>query len=1153
MYQFYKEKSIKFKLNHPIVKLALAPFLALVLLGWTLATIQPAQATAMATCTVGSFAYANLAAALADSSCTNITFSENYSETGSWVINHSVTIEGSELIPNTLNTTLSGGNSQRIFEIGADNLDVTIEFLELERGRGLDGGAVYNPHSGSTLTIKEVTFSQNTATDDGGAIYSSGPLTVNNSTFNDSTAADDGGAIYSSNSTQLDVRNSDFNRNEATDTSSGNGGAIFASNGGITANNNSFSNNSSGNTGGAIFMIFPYNGASIQNSDFIENSATYGGAIHRGSGTEEVTIQNSTFMSNTHTTDGGAIYARGNLTINDVVFTGQSGGVRGGAIYNDGGNIVIKDSDFLEQGVTKTGGAIRSMNGDLTIDNLLFDGNYVDDNDSADANEFGGAIYFVDGDLDITNTVFQNNASETFGGGVQTFRANVTMQNSYFMTNSAKAAGGAYFDDNSVITIETTTFTGNSSDESVTNQAAAITSEDSSIEIINSTFNQNDGAATLTLQHNSATTDIVMTLTNATVYENSGHGLQITAPNSQATDVNIILINSIVADNTGTDCKFFHASNPNQMIDASAGYNMDSDGTCLTSAGTGNETVGSIGLADIGDFGGPTPTNPPLLTSPALNKIPNGVNGCGTTITTDQRGISRPQEGLCDIGAVEMSDDIWCSNLLYDFPYTVGTVLPANHAQDLINAISCANANLTADVITLAANVTLTETHNTVDGENNGLPLITDDLTLNGAGFTISRDASYDCSDSYPQFRLLSVADSADVTLDNLGLENGCVLDDETGFGGAILNGGYLALQNGTTLSGNDADGKGGAIYNGGLLAIEESSLINNGNDASTSLQGGSIYNDGFMGIVDSGIGHNDAYEGGGVYNEGYAVISATTVYSNAVNFSLATPGNYAGIYNSGTMELQNSTLTHNISWLIGGIFNDITGTLTIVHSTIANNLGIATANGVANKGELELSSSLLANLDSTDCENDGGTVNDGGYNLIVNTTNCVNAGNGNVLGEDPLLEPLQANGGFGLTYLFPEDSPAYDQIPAGAGCGSDTTEDQRNVSRPQSTHCDIGAIERIPVVLTATLVSSTSVELTWSLNDAHDGFLQWRSTTPYEGYNYLSDLYGPTMGVVVNPDQPYFYKVTGEFDFQPAEESNEVGVFSFAIVPGTP
>lgn len=45
-----------------------------------------------------------------------------------------------------------------------------------------------------------------------------------------------------------------------------------------------------------------------------------------------------------------------------------------------------------------------------------------------------------------------------------------------------------------------------------------------------------------------------------------------------------------------------------------------------------------------------------FLPSPGLlvNMIPNGTNGCGSTVTSDQRGIARPQNGNCDKGSIEL-------------------------------------------------------------------------------------------------------------------------------------------------------------------------------------------------------------------------------------------------------------------------------------------------------------------------------------------------------------------------------------------------------------------------------------------------------------------------------------------------------------------
>jgi hypothetical protein len=84
----------------------------------------------------------------------------------------------------------------------------------------------------------------------------------------------------------------------------------------------------------------------------------------------------------------------------------------------------------------------------------------------------------------------------------------------------------------------------------------------------------------------------------------------------------------------------------------SGGYNAASDSSCgLT--GTGDVQNASPLLGALTNNGGPTFTMLPGVGSPLIDAIPNGTAGCGTTVTTDQRGVARPGNGACDIGAVE--------------------------------------------------------------------------------------------------------------------------------------------------------------------------------------------------------------------------------------------------------------------------------------------------------------------------------------------------------------------------------------------------------------------------------------------------------------------------------------------------------------------
>jgi hypothetical protein len=101
----------------------------------------------------------------------------------------------------------------------------------------------------------------------------------------------------------------------------------------------------------------------------------------------------------------------------------------------------------------------------------------------------------------------------------------------------------------------------------------------------------------------------------------------------------------------------------NAVVQANAfnlfGFNGDSGVSGLTPGPT--DLVPSMPLTAIldpvlADHGGPTLTHALIPGSPAIDAIPSGTHGCGTTNYGDQRGTARPQPagGPCDIGAYEV-------------------------------------------------------------------------------------------------------------------------------------------------------------------------------------------------------------------------------------------------------------------------------------------------------------------------------------------------------------------------------------------------------------------------------------------------------------------------------------------------------------------
>ena len=217
-----------------------------------------------------------------------------------------------------------------------------------------------------------------------------------------------------------------------------------------------------------------------------------------------------------------------------------------------------------------------------------------------------------------------------------------------------------------------------------------------------------------------------------------------------------------------------------------------------------------------------------------------------------------------------------------------------------------------ADTITLLGDVTLTAVHNfSPTRGSNGLPTITSPITIEGAGFTISRDGFA------PQFRLIGVEATGDLTLNQVTLTGGYAPDEGVsqlgGWGGGLFidPSGKTTITN-STITGNGAYQWGGGIQNYGTLIVSNSTFSNN---TAVTEDGGALSNSGAATISNSTISGNTAGdEGGGLYTE---------------------IGDLSGI---GTLEVINSTISGNSAYQYGGgLFVD-DGSATVTNSTISGN-----------------------------------------------------------------------------------------------------------------------------------------------------------------------------------------------------------------------
>jgi hypothetical protein len=261
---------------------------------------------------------------------------------------------------------------------------------------------------------------------------------------------------------------------------------------------------------------------------------------------------------------------------------------------------------------------------------------------------------------------------------------------------------------------------------------------------------------------------------------------------------------------------------------------------------------------------------------------------------------------------------------------------------------------------------------------------------------------------------------------------------------------------------------RGGAVFNGGTTTVTRVACSSNsvfGGNASSRPSsgaggpgdGGGFYNSGRLQIVESTLAGNFARGGGGALNEGGGIF-----------YHQGGEGSGGGVYNAGELHLTNSTLTANHSAAGPGAYGPFgqtgpagfayggavfsTGATELVHATVSGNSGEGGALA-ASSGRIALHSSIVANsLSGSNCS---GTIADCGYN-ISSDASCLFTNVGSFMNTDPLLGPLADNGGPTPTMALLPASPAVN----GGDSKSCPPTDQRGVGRPQLGGCDIGAFE---------------------------------------------------------------------------------------------
>lgn len=430
-----------------------------------------------------------------------------------------------------------------------------------------------------------------------------------------------------------------------------------------------------------------------------------------------------------------------------------------------------------------------------------------------------------------------------------------------------------------------------------------------------------------------------------------------------------------------------------------SGNNLDSDGSCGFSSGTTNPQLSTDGLDNNG---GPTQTIAIPLTSPALNAGNNDACVAMPVNGVDQRGIIRPQDTSCDIGAFEL-DFTSQTN-----PFTVNTLSdgPAGNCgisnctlRDAINA-----ANNLGGPATIQFGVT---GQVSITGD---MMMLTNDVSIVGPD---DGSVSISMSNGQTQPQLFTIAPNVSVTLSNISVWNSSV---SVANQATITNHGNLTLNNSGLIGSSTVESDLYNINSDGTLNIINSTFIANG--------GPLLYSSGTLNISGSTFNGNDS------------------------------PGNLLTL--SGTSTIVNSTFTGNE---LGAPLLSNSGPLTIVNSTFANDTNVNNGATEVQGTQITARNSIFAS-GTTACAS---PITDGGNNIDNGDSCGFDASNASLSNTDPLLDPngLLDNGGPTSTIALQTNSPAVEGGKNSVCAAAPVNKvDQRGVKRPQGLSCDIGAFE---------------------------------------------------------------------------------------------